>query len=160
MKTIISDSKKLPKRVVYFWTLHSFITHIIALIINVFIISLSFYLSWNKYVTVLLTVVLFIIIFTFCIEIIYLRYIKYNFFRYCCHKNLIEIEYGVYLFKTYRVIPTTKIYSLDIYQGPLLKKYDLYNIKLVTMANTHEIEGLELNEAKNIQKKLNSIKDG
>lgn len=49
------------------------------------------------------------------------------------------------------------IYIQAIFIRAILKKFNLYNLKLITMANTHEIEGLGLQEAKNIQEKLETI---
>ena len=141
-----------------FWIFHSLIVYITVLLINISVIFLSIHFNWPIYLKLASVVVFIIIIIILPIEIVYLRYVKHKLFNYVYDNKLVKIEYGGILFKKYIVIPTAKIYSIDIYQGPLLKKYDLYNINLITMANTHEIEGIELDEAKNIQKNLNSIK--
>lgn len=160
MQNLITNPKKLSEKVISFWTLHTLITYMISLLIGLSIIFLSNYFNWKSYLKISFVIIFAIILVSFAIEIFYVRYIKYNIFKYYYNDNLVKIEYGFFVFKTYRVIPTNKIYSVDIYQGPLLKKYNIYNVKLITMANTHEIEGIELNKAEEIQKKLNSIKDG
>lgn len=154
---LISQKRKLPKKVIDFWVYYLFLIFTIIILLAIVCISLALILNWNKYILYSFVVILAINILTLPIELIHVKKIKYFLFSYSYTEKLVEIEYGWWFFKSYKSIPISKIYAINIYQGPILKKFNLYNISLVTMANTHDIEGLELQEAKKIQEKLKSI---
>ncbi|WP_161940541.1 PH domain-containing protein [Staphylococcus edaphicus] len=154
---LISYERKLPKRVIRFWVYYTSLVFTIILLCTLTFIILSFALNWNKYISYSFLTILFFTSVSFPIELLHVKKIKYSIFSYNYSEKIIEIEYGWWFFKSYKIIPISNIYSSDIYQGPILKKFNLYNLKLITMANTHEIEGLDLQDAKKIQDKLQNI---
>lgn len=154
---LISYKRKLPKRVIRFWVYYTSLVFTIIFLCTLIFIILSFSLNWNKYISYSFLIILFFTAVSFPIELLHVKKIKHSIFSYNYSEKIVEIEYGWWVFKSYKIIPISNIYSSDIYQGPILKKFNLYNLKLITMANTHEIEGLGLQEAKNIQEKLETI---
>ena len=46
------------------------------------------------------------------------------------------------LVEEYKIVPMTKIQSVATNQGPLLRKYGLYNLTVETMGSSHMIPAL------------------
>ncbi|WHI82636.1 PH domain-containing protein (plasmid) [Staphylococcus epidermidis] len=103
---------------------------------------------WNSYI--LISIVLFLIIIFGLIEIILID--KYHQKNYSISMNNRYIELNkVGILKNKRtVIPISKIQHIDIVDTPILKKYKLSSMKISTIAYTHELPALKLDQVKKI----------
>ncbi|NCU18034.1 PH domain-containing protein [Pallidibacillus pasinlerensis] len=70
--------------------------------------------------------------------------------RYEISEEFAQMKKGI-ITVTHQVVPMTKVQSVELYQGPILRKYKLFSIKIGTMGTSHEIPGLTEQEAKEIR---------
>lgn len=80
-------------------------------------------------------------------RVIYSRY-KYELFE-----NELEIQSGL-IFITNVLVPMVRVQHVELETGPLMRKYQLAKVKIVTAATTHEISGLKLEEAQALKRRI------
>lgn len=55
------------------------------------------------------------------------------------------------------VIPMTRIQHVELESGPMLRKYGLAEVKVVTAAKTHVIKALKLEEAEKLKQQIGEL---
>ncbi len=55
------------------------------------------------------------------------------------------------------LVPMTRVQHVELERGPLLRKYGLAKVKVVTAATTHVIQALELEEAEALKKQIGEL---
>lgn len=82
--------------------------------------------------------------------------IRYNRFGFAVFEEEVEIRKGLF-FISETLIPMTKVQHVKLESGPILRKYDLAEIKIVTAATTHSIAGLKSDEAENFKRMIGEL---
>ena len=80
----------------------------------------------------------------------------YNHFGFIMNEEDLEIRSG-WLWLKDTVVPMTRIQHVELERGPLLRKYNLAKIKVVTAATSHEVTVLELSEAESLKKRIGEL---
>ena len=55
------------------------------------------------------------------------------------------------------LVPMTRVQHVELERGPLLRKYGLAKVKVVTAATTHVIQALKLEEAEELKKQIGEL---
>lgn len=145
---------RLSNKVIKLWVISNLLTYTSLIAIVALLILISNLQEWNGLFFSLLP---FLIVFFFIlaiIEFIFIKKFKYYLFSFEIGNEFVQIQKGGLLFEKLIVIPVEDIYFIDIYQGPLLRKFDLCALNLNTIAHKHEIVGIDSNYAKILKEKM------
>lgn len=82
--------------------------------------------------------------------------ILYNRFSFAVFEEEIEIRKGLF-FISETLIPMTKVQHVELEHGPILRKYGLAELKIVTAATTHSIAGLKAEEAEHFKRTIGEL---
>ncbi|GGO02096.1 PH domain-containing protein [Saccharibacillus kuerlensis] len=82
--------------------------------------------------------------------------ILYNRFGFAVFEEEVEIRKGLF-FITETLIPMTKVQHVELESGPILRKYKLAELKIVTAATTHRIAGLKTEEAESLKQTIGEL---
>ncbi|WP_172251016.1 PH domain-containing protein [Saccharibacillus deserti] len=80
----------------------------------------------------------------------------YNRFGFAIFEEEIEIRKGLFLISE-TLIPMTKVQHVELEHGPILRKYGLAELKIVTAATTHSIAGLKSEEAEKFKRMIGEL---
>ncbi|MCU6712519.1 PH domain-containing protein [Paenibacillus sp. J5C_2022] len=79
--------------------------------------------------------------------------VKYARFRYELFEEELEIESGI-IFISNVLVPMVRVQHVELGSGPLMRKYGLASVKVVTAATTHEISGLKREDAEALKRRI------
>lgn len=82
--------------------------------------------------------------------------------RYNVSEEYVQLKHGV-LTRVHVLVPMTKVEYVTTDQGPIMRKYGLYNVTVGTMASSHVIPALPKTEAFALHEqiaRLAQVKDG
>ncbi|MGO4693848.1 PH domain-containing protein [Paenibacillus sp. 2TAB26] len=78
---------------------------------------------------------------------------KYTRFSYELFDDELEIQSGL-IFLSNVLVPMVRVQHVELESGPLMRKYDLASVSIVTAATTHRISGLKQTEAEQLKRKI------
>lgn len=130
--------------------------YIIPLLIAAALTVLSTVFDWNWLPLwiggiVTLALALLFVFATFRVPVI-----LYNRFGFAVFEEEVEIRKGLF-FITETLIPMTKVQHVKLESGPILRKYGLAELKIVTAATTHSIAGLKAEEAESLKRTIGEL---
>ena len=70
-------------------------------------------------------------------EIIAYPYLIHKSWRYEVDEEFVQIKYGIFVVR-HQIVPMTKVQSVQLKQGPIMRKYHLYTIEIGTMGTSHK----------------------
>lgn len=82
--------------------------------------------------------------------------------RYSVSEEYVQLKHGA-LTHVRVLVPMTKVEYVTTNQGPIMRKYGLFNIQIGTMASTHNIPAISEKEALELREqiaRLAQVKDG
>jgi len=79
--------------------------------------------------------------------------IKYKRFHYELFDDELEIQSGL-IFISNVLVPMVRVQHVELESGPLMRKYDLASVSVVTAATTHTISGLKQEEAQQLKLRI------
>lgn len=79
--------------------------------------------------------------------------IKYKRFHYELFDDELEIQSGL-IFISNVLVPMVRVQHVELESGPLMRKYDLASVSVVTAATTHTISGLKQEEAQKLKLRI------
>lgn len=85
-----------------------------------------------------------------CIARLVLILFEYKFYSYEITQDYVEIQKG-FLVKKRTVIPFVRVQDIETEQGPLMRLVSLCTLKLSTASESHTIEGLPLEYARQLR---------
>ncbi len=77
-------------------------------------------------------------------------------FRYELFEDELEIKKGV-MFISNVLVPMVRVQHVELESGPLMRKYDLAAVSIVTAATTHRINGLKLADAERLKRRIGML---
>jgi len=132
------------------YRLNGAITAVISLVLVIGYLALALWKDWTLIPVwiglgvLLLECILFIWIFP---KVIYSRF-KYELFE-----EELEIQSGLIFIKNV-LVPMMRVQHVELETGPLMRKYELAKVAIVTAATTHVIHGLKLDEAQSLKRRI------
>lgn len=82
--------------------------------------------------------------------------VKYRRFRYELFEEELEIESGI-IFISNVLVPMVRVQHVELGSGPLMRKFELASISVVTAATTHKISGLKRDDAEQLKRSIGKL---
>lgn len=79
--------------------------------------------------------------------------LKYTRFQYELFEDELEIQSGL-VFISNVLVPMVRVQHVELESGPLMRKYDLASVSIVTAATTHRISGLKQADAQQLKRRI------
>ncbi|WP_071458875.1 PH domain-containing protein [Bacillus massilinigeriensis] len=145
LEEIELPKKKLSEDAVKVWWICEVIENVIAFIILAVLFYLDYRFSWKEWVGWILIGLAALFVPGLVWSAIEPKW-KWKGWRYDVSEEFLMLKQGVWK-EQQQLIPMTKIQSVATEQGPILRKYGLYTVKVETMASLHTIPALPRNVA-------------
>ncbi|HCN61076.1 MULTISPECIES: PH domain-containing protein [Mammaliicoccus] len=120
------------------------------LLIILIVMFVIFELLWTDVSKWFLTIPIAIIFFISIYGLIIQPYYMYRNFRYEINDDEINIKSGIFMIKE-TTIPMGRIQNVDLYEGFIMRKYNLANITLSTAGGNEMIQYLNKDKANKIK---------
>ncbi len=144
---IDEPKERISTKAVKVWRISNTIGHVTAILITAVLILCAEKFDWYGWISIILYIIggLFIIssIFSVAIEPTYLQ----RTWRYKIDEQFVQLKHGKWQVE-HTIIPMEKVEYVHIEQGPILRRYNLYNIKIGTTTSNHMIPAISSEEAK------------
>jgi len=82
--------------------------------------------------------------------------VRYNRFRFAVSDEELEIHNGLF-FISETLVPMSKVQHVELEIGPILRRYHLAEVHIVTAATTHTIGGVKLEEAEQLKQRIGRL---
>ncbi|MEF3312752.1 PH domain-containing protein [Paenibacillus sp. GYB004] len=90
---------------------------------------------------------------TFIVFVWIVPTVEFRRFAYEVFEEELEIRSGL-LFISNVLVPMVRVQHVEIESGPLMRKYGLAEVKVVTAATTHRISGLKQDDAERLKRRI------
>lgn len=139
---------KLNPRIKNVWRISDFIwlTLVFAACFIPFSI-IALYDDWAFIATAVIVVAYVVLLVVFLFVLPPIRYARW---RYSMSSDFLDIAKGIIWKKRY-IIPFIRVQNTDTKQGPVLRAFRLASVTVSTAAGSHEIPGLDMEEAENVR---------
>ncbi|MFT8319523.1 MAG: PH domain-containing protein [Bacillus sp. (in: firmicutes)] len=144
--TIPAPTKQISKEAVKVWRITEVITNLVVLMILGVLYYLDYYFAWKNWIGWIIIALVIFTILSAIWEILLEPILKQKYWRYDISEEFVQLKSGAWNEK-HQLIPMTKVQSVELNQGPFLRKYHLYTIKITTMGSSHEIPAIPKDEA-------------
>ncbi|MGP7819307.1 PH domain-containing protein [Niallia sp. 01092] len=144
--TIPVPTKRIAADAIKVWRVTEFITTIVILLVLGVLYYLGVYFSWENWIGWIIIALIILTILSSIWGILVEPALKQKYWRYDVSEEFIQLKSGVWNEK-HQLIPMTKVQSVELNQGPFLRKYQLYSISIGTMGSSHEIPAVSKEEA-------------
>lgn len=133
--------------------LRSYISHGIFILIIIAALILILIKDWTLIPIWIAGIVWMIsfIVFTFIIPTY-----EYRSFSFEVFEEELEIQSGIW-FRSNILVPMNRVQHVELGSGPIMRKYKLASIKVVTAAREHEISGLHQADAQALKHKIGEL---
>ncbi|WP_338752640.1 PH domain-containing protein [Bacillus sp. FJAT-52991] len=138
-RVISSDAVKV-------WRMTEIISDLIILAVLSLLYVLCYYFDWKEWIGWILIGLAALTVIAAIWGIVFGPKLKQKYWRYDVNEEFIQIKHGVWN-EVHVLVPMTKVQSVELNQGPFLRKYELYSISVGTMGTTHEIPAVPKDEA-------------
>ncbi|TRZ36337.1 hypothetical protein CEQ21_12320 [Niallia circulans] len=146
---IEEPKKSISEKAMKVWRISETIINVGILIVLCVLYYLDGYFEWKYWIGWIILGLIGLTVLSAIWEIIMEPSLKQKYWRYDVDEEFIQLKSGIWK-KKHQLIPMTKVQSVELVQGPLLRKYKLYSISVGTMGSSHqipaipEVEALEL----------------
>jgi len=152
-QSISAPTQMISKDAVKVWRITSTIEHVIFFIILFFLLFLARNFDWYEWIHWILIVLIVLnavsaIIFIF-LQPIFLQ----KFWRYEVTEEFVQTKKGAWKV-SHELIPMTKVQSVELIQGPFLRRYKLCTIQIRTMGSSHDIPAIPETEAEELRDQI------
>ncbi|RDW16171.1 PH domain-containing protein [Oceanobacillus chungangensis] len=157
MYVLKEPTQKISPDAIKVWRITDTISIIIFLVTLTFLLYLHYSYQWDFWIGAVIYSLIGVTCVSAIIELIILPVYKQKTWRYEIDSNCIQLKHGGAIKKTHMIIPMDKVYFVDTYQGPILKRYKLAAIKIGTVGYVHEIPNLPEEKASEIRNYIASL---
>lgn len=159
MYQLKEPTQKISLDAIKVWRISDSINTVVALLFFGVLIYLDHLYNWPSWIEITLYALIGFTCISAVIELIILPVYKQKTWRYEIDDHCIQLKHGGAFRRTHMIIPIHKVYFVDTYQGPIVKKYNLATIKIGTIGFVHEIPNLPLEKAVEIRSHIASLAD-
>lgn len=150
---IYEPTQTISKKATKVWRISNTIGHATALLIIGALMICSERFDWYDWIGIVLYILggLFIVssIFSIFIEPIYLQ----RTWRYQVDQEFVQLRFGKFQ-QQHILIPMEKVEYVRTEQGPIMRRYDLYDLEIGTTTSSHKIPAIPANVAKTLKEEL------
>ncbi|MEG9298372.1 PH domain-containing protein [Mangrovibacillus sp. Mu-81] len=135
------------------WRISNTIGHTIVLIIIGVLLFCTDRFNWYNWIGIILYVLggLFVIsaIYSIIIEPVYVQ----RTWRYQVDKELVQLKFGKWE-QQHILIPMEKVEYVRTEQGPIMRRYDLYDLEVGTTTSSHKIPAIPADTARTLKAQI------
>jgi len=157
--TLKEPTQKISLDAIKVWRISDSISTVATLLFWSVLLYLNYLYTWPNWIEIVLYVLIGITCISAVVELIILPVYKQKTWRYEIDEHCIQLKHGGAFKRTHMIIPMHKVYFVDTYQGPIVKKYNLTTIKIGTIGFVHEIPNLPLEKANEIRNHIASLSE-
>lgn len=163
MKTKLNEpNERISPRAVSMWRVSRTIGHVVFLLLLAVLTGMDMAWNWWDWVGWVLYALLGLTAVSGVLSIAIEPSILQRTWRYDVSEEYVQLKHGV-LTRVHVLVPMTKVEYVTTDQGPVMRKYGLYNVTVGTMASSHIIPALPKSEAFALREqiaRLAQVKDG
>jgi uncharacterized protein len=150
---IEEPTETISKDAVKVWRISNTIGHLTAIPIIAVLVVCTEMFGWYGWIGIVLYILggIFVLssIFSILIEPTYLQ----NTWRYRIDQQFVQMKRGKWQVQ-HTLIPMEKVEYVRTEQGPIMRRYGLYNLEIGTTASNHIIPAIPAEEAKQLKVKI------
>jgi uncharacterized protein len=150
---IEEPTEKISTDAVKVWRISNTIENFASLVVLAILIACAKKFGWYDWITM----VLYILGGVTVLYAIYSIFIRPGFvqraWRYKIDREFVQLKYGKWQEK-HTLIPMEKVEYVRTEQGPLMRRYGLYNIEIGTTTSNHVIPAIPSEEAKTLKAQI------
>lgn len=150
---IQEPTQRIAKESILVWRLSNTIGHGITLLVLGILWYLSELYEWKTWITYVLIVLLGLTVLSAIYSILIEPYFQYKTWRYEIDEEYIQLKSGHFMVE-HIVIPMTKVEYVSTYQGPLLRKYQLFDVEIGTTTTDHTIPAIPAEQARALREEV------
>ncbi|MGE7623070.1 PH domain-containing protein [Viridibacillus sp. NPDC096237] len=143
---IEAPQRSISKEAVKVWRITETLANAGILTVLGILYYLHMRFEWKEWIGWIILGVLILTVLFAIWEILFEPALKQKYWRYDVDENFIQLKYGA-LKEVNELVPMTKVQSVELNQGPFLRKYGLYSIQIGTMGSGHAIPAISEKEA-------------
>lgn len=151
--TIKEPSEKIANQAVQVWRISNTIGHGIAIIVLSILLYCSVHFQWYGWVHVTLYVLLGIMsvsaIYSIFIEPVFLQ----KTWRYEIDEDFVQMKKGKWN-ESHTLVPMEKVEFVRTEQGPIMRRFDLFNLIIGTTTTQHTIPAIPAQKAKQLKAEI------
>ncbi|MGE7919653.1 PH domain-containing protein [Viridibacillus sp. NPDC093762] len=143
---IEAPQRCISREAVKVWRMTETLTNtgIIAVLLVLYYLHIHF--EWKEWIGWIVLGLIVLTFFTAIWEILFKPSFMQKYWRYDVNEEFIQLKYGAFK-EVNELVPMTKVQSVELIQGPLMRKYNLYSIQIGTMGTEHVIPAISEEEA-------------
>jgi len=149
---IQTPGQRLSKDSIKAWLINEMILNVIGFIILGVLFYLDYYFSWREWIGWILIIVTALAIIDMTFSPLKMK-LRYKHWRFGISEELLQLKSGA-INEKHQLIPMVRIQSVTIHQGPILRRYNLYNIKVNTITTEHTIPALYETDAMELRNQI------
>jgi hypothetical protein len=152
IKEIPSPRQRLSKDSIKVWLINELILNVIGFIILGVLFYLDYYFSWREWIGWVLFGLTILAVIDMIFSPLKLQ-LRYKYWRFGISEEFLQLKSGA-INEKHQLVPMARIQSVTINQGPILRRYSLYNIKVNTITTEHTIPALYETEAMEVRNQI------
>ncbi|PWA07529.1 hypothetical protein DCC39_16650 [Pueribacillus theae] len=141
LEEIHPPKNRLSKNIIKATILRELIENSVVFIVLGILIYLDYRFSWKDWIGWILIAIAAITLLASIWSITIRPFLLYKNTRYHVDEEFLQLKTGAFI-EEYEIVPMTKIQSVEMNQGPIMRKYGLCSISVETMGSSHAISGL------------------
>lgn len=141
-------ANKLNPRIKNVWRISDLIW--LTLTFVVCLVPFAIVAQFEDWGFVVSAVIVAVYVVSLVVFILVLPPIRYARWRYAMSSDFLDIAKGIVWKKRY-IIPFIRVQNTDTKQGPVLRAFKLASVTISTAAGSHEIPGLDMEEAEAVR---------
>ncbi|MED3965874.1 PH domain-containing protein [Niallia taxi] len=150
---IEEPKKSISEKAMKVWRISETIINVGILVVLGVLYYLDDYFEWTYWIGWIILGLIGLTVLSAIWGIIIEPSLKQKYWRYDVDEEFIQLKSGIWK-KQHQLIPMTKVQSVELLQGPLLRKYKLYSISVGTMGSSHQIPAIPEEEALELRNQI------
>ncbi|WP_336776376.1 PH domain-containing protein [Paenibacillus sp. MMO-58] len=146
-------SKRLHRDYITVYRISSLITH---LVLYVIVIAYLTFAAWKHWTYIPGLIGLAVVSLSAVLFVWFFPEVKYRRFQYELFDEELEIKSGLIVIRNV-LVPMVRVQHVELESGPLMRKYELASVAVVTAATTHRISGLKQSEAHFLKRRIGQL---
>lgn len=154
MYSKIEEPKRcISEKAMKVWRISESLINMGILVVLCIVFYLDVYFEWKYWIGWIIIGLLGMTVLSAIWGIFIEPSLKQKYWRYDVDEEFIQLKSGIWN-KKHQLIPMTKVQSVELVQGPLLRKFQLYSISVGTMGSNHKIPAIPQEEARELRDQI------
>lgn len=154
MYSKIEEPKRcISEKAMKVWRISESLINMGILVVLCIVFYLDVYFEWKYWIGWIIIGLLGMTVLSAIWGIFIEPSLKQKYWRYDVDEEFIQLKSGIWN-KKHQLIPMTKVQSVELVQGPLLRKFQLYSISVGTMGSSHKIPAIPQEEARELRDQI------